>query len=175
LQNGRPIDASAGLLYCNILKMKKDIEQRAHIEQIVDHFYEKVRRDPAIGYIFNDIAKVDWQHHLPVMYAFWESIVLNKNSYSGNPMAVHAKLNAETPLTAAHFKQWLHLFTTTVDELFEGRKAQLAKERAASIAAVIEAKVPNDSAVTQAGIVPDLHTKRKEDLEDHDGKPGPTD
>jgi len=96
------------------------------------------------------------------MYAFWESIIFNKNSYSGNPMAVHAKLNAQTPLTVAHFKQWLHLFTTTVDELFEGKKAQLAKERAASIAAVIEAKVSNDNTVTQAGIVPDLNTKRKE-------------
>ena len=147
---------------CNIFKMSKDIENRSDIEQLVDHFYEKVKRDPTIGYIFSDIAKVDWQHHLPIMYAFWESIIFNKNSYSGNPMAVHAKLNAQTPLTVAHFKQWLHLFTTTVDELFEGKKAQLAKERAASIAAVIEAKVSNDNTVTQAGIVPDLNTKRKE-------------
>ena len=150
--------------------MKKDIEKRSDIEQLVDHFYEKVKRDPTIGYIFNDIAKVDWQHHLPIMYAFWESIIFNKNSYSGNPMAIHAKLNRQTPLTAAHFKQWLHLFTTTVDELFQGRKAQLAKERAASIAAVIEAKVSNDNAVTQAGIVPDLKAKRKEHLPDPRGK-----
>ena len=81
-------------------------------------------------------------------------------------MAIHAKLNTQTPLTAAHFKQWLNLFTTTVDELFEGRKAQLAKERAVSIAAVIEAKVSNDSAIMPAGIVPDVNTKTKP-LEDH--------
>jgi hemoglobin len=152
--------------------MNKDIENRSDIEQIVDHFYVKVKSDPTIGYIFHDIAKVDWQHHLPVMYAFWESIIFNKNSYIGNPMAVHTKLNTQTPLTAAHFKQWLHLFTTTVDELFEGKKAQLAKERAASIAAVIEAKISNDTAITQARIAPDLNTKRKEPLEDHAGKPG---
>jgi len=144
--------------------MNKDIEKRRDIEQLVDHFYEKVKTDPTIGYIFNDIAKVDWQHHLPIMYAFWESIIFNKNSYSGNPMVIHAKLNAQTRLTAAHFKQWLHLFTMTVDELFEGKNAQLAKERAASIAAVIQAKVSNDNAITQAGVVPDLNTKNNESL-----------
>ena len=142
--------------------MKRDIEQRSDIEDLVNRFYEKVKRDTTIGYIFTNVAKVDWQHHLPIMYAFWESMILNKNSYSGNPMAVHAKLNTQTPLIAAHFKQWLHLFTTTVDELFEGKKAELAKERAAGIAAVIEVKVSNDNIARQPGIFPGHITKRKE-------------
>ena len=142
--------------------MKTDIEQRNDIEQLVNRFYEKVKRDATIGHIFNDVAKVDWQHHLPIMYAFWESIILSENSYEGNPMAVHTKLNAQTPLTATHFKQWLHLFVTSVDELFEGKKAELAKERAASIAAVIEAKVSNDNLARQPGIFPGDITKRKE-------------
>ncbi|HYJ65707.1 MAG TPA: group III truncated hemoglobin [Parafilimonas sp.] len=142
--------------------MKKDIEERGDIELLINSFYDKVKKDAGIGYIFNDVAKVNWEHHLPVMYDFWESIIFNTNSYSGNPMTVHAKLNKETPLLARHFKQWLHLFTTTVDELFEGKKAELAKQRAASIAQVIQIKISNDNPVNQPGIVAGNIIKRKE-------------
>ena len=82
------------------------------------------------------------------MYDFWEGIIFNTTKYSGNPMEVHAKLNDKTPLTQEHFTQWLYLFTSTVDELFEGRKAELAKQRAAGIAAVIRMKVLNRSPLT---------------------------
>ena len=121
--------------------MKKDIENRNDIELLVNGFYDKVKEDKMIGYIFNDIAKVRWEHHLPVMYDFWESIIFNKNTYSGNPMIVHTKLNEKTPLTQQHFNQWLHLFTSTVDELFAGKNAEVTKQRAASIADVIQIKV----------------------------------
>ena len=124
--------------------MKKDIEQRSDIELLINSFYDKVKEDTTIGYIFNDIAKVNWERHLPVMYDFWEGIILNKNNYSGNPMAVHAQLNALTPLKPEHFKQWLQLFTTTVNGLFEGKRSELAKQRAAGIAAVIQMKISND-------------------------------
>lgn len=56
-------------------------------------------------------------------------------------MIVHTHLNQLTPLTKEHFKQWLKLFTGTVDELFEGSKANLAKERAHSIATIMEIKI----------------------------------
>ena len=52
--------------------MKKDIENRTDIELLVRSFYDKVKIDDTIGYIFNDIAKVDWEKHLPVMYNFSE-------------------------------------------------------------------------------------------------------
>lgn len=51
--------------------MKKDIENRNDVQLLIDSFYEKVKADKVIGYIFNDIAKVDWGKHLPVMYDFW--------------------------------------------------------------------------------------------------------
>jgi hemoglobin len=55
--------------------MKKDIADRKDIEQLINSFYDKVRADELIGYIFNDVANVDWPHHMPVMYDFWEGII----------------------------------------------------------------------------------------------------
>jgi hemoglobin len=124
--------------------MKKDIENRNDIELLINSFYDKIKKDETIGYIFNDVAKVNWEAHLPVMYNFWEGIIFNKSTYTGNPMVVHQHLHERTPLDNDHFNQWLHLFTTTVNELFEGQNAELAKQRAASIATVMQIKILND-------------------------------
>jgi len=127
--------------------MKKDIETRKDIEELVNGFYAKVKADKEIGFIFNDIAKVNWEKHLPVMYNFWENTLFYTGSYTGNPMEIHNKLNKIIPLTTNHFEQWIQLFTTTVDELFSGEKAQLAKQRAISVATLIRINVSkkNDS------------------------------
>jgi hemoglobin len=50
-------------------------------------------------------------------------------------------VNKVLPLKEEYFKRWVQLFTQTVDELFEGDKAILAKQRAGSIAAVMQIKV----------------------------------
>ncbi len=121
--------------------MKKDIENRTDIELLINSFYDKVRADDVIGYIFNDIAKVDWPHHMPIMYDFWEGVIFYTGNYSGNTMKVHKDLNKKEPLTPEHFKRWLQLFTSTVNELFKGDKAELAKQRALSIATSIQIKI----------------------------------
>ncbi len=119
----------------------KDIENRKDVELLINTFYDKVKKDKTIGYIFNDVAKVNWEAHLPVMYDFWEGVIFGKSIYAGNPMIVHQQLHERTPLKGDHFKQWLYLFTSTVDELFEGKNAGLAKQRAESIAAIMQVKI----------------------------------
>lgn len=121
--------------------MKPDIQTRYHIEQLVSGFYEKVKRDDVISYFFNDVAKVDWEKHLPRMYDFWEQIIFQTSTYSGNPMHPHLVLHHNSPLTKEHFDRWLELFTGTVDELYEGPNSEFAKERAKNIAATIQAKI----------------------------------
>lgn len=121
--------------------MKSDIKNREDIEQLINAFYDKVKQDDLIGFIFNDVAKVNWQKHLPVMYDFWESIIFFSNKYSGNPMAVHIHLNQLVQLSKKHFERWLSLFTGTVDELFEGSYASLAKEKAKGIATIMQHKI----------------------------------
>ncbi|MEP6711657.1 MAG: group III truncated hemoglobin, partial [Ferruginibacter sp.] len=69
--------------------MKKDIQTRADIEQLVKAFYEKVATDKELGLIFLELAQENWETHLPAMYNFWENIILFTGTYEGNPMNLH--------------------------------------------------------------------------------------
>ncbi len=114
--------------------MKTDITHREDIELMVNTFYGKVRTNPMLGYIFDEVAKIDWESHLPKMYSFWASILLGEHSFAGNPMQKHIALSKLTSMTDKEFAEWLHLFIETVDELFVGEKANEAKLRAGNIA-----------------------------------------
>ena len=123
--------------------MKSDITNRKDIELLVNTFYDKVRNNPVLGYIFDDVAKIDWENHLPKMYSFWASILLEEHSFSGNPMHKHIALSKITEMTDKEFSEWLHLFTVTVDELFVGEKANEAKLRAGNIARLMLHNIQN--------------------------------
>lgn len=125
--------------------MKKDIENKEDIKLLVDSFYEKVKADPVIGFIFTDFVKVNWERHLPVMYNFWENTLFFTGAYTGNPLDSHKRLHQALPLSASHFEQWNKLFADTVDALFEGPKANLAKQRALSISTVMKIKIVEQS------------------------------
>jgi len=124
--------------------MKKDIASRKDIELLVNAFYTKVKLDPDIGFIFTDVAQVNWEKHLPVMYDFFENMLFYTGSYTGNPMELHKHVNRLFPLTKTHFEKWNHLFCNAVDELFEGTTAGLVKQRAKSISTVMQIKILND-------------------------------
>jgi len=121
--------------------MKKDITSRKDIELLVDEFYSKIKKDELIGFIFTEMAKVNWEKHLPVMYDFFENMLFYTGAYIGNPMELHKYVNRLFPLTDAHFKRWNRLFSSTVDELFKGDTANLVKMRAMSISAVMQIKI----------------------------------
>ncbi len=125
--------------------MKKDITTRKDIELLVNEFYKKIKQDETIGFIFYDIAKVNWEKHLPVMYDFFENMLFYTGSYTGNPMELHKHINRLFPLTDEHFKRWNLLFSTTVDELFKGDTAKLVKMRALSISTVMHIKIAAES------------------------------
>lgn len=117
--------------------MKRDISSRDDVERLVRQFYEAVKKDEIIGHIFTSLVKINWEKHIPLIADFWESILLDNPVYTKNAMEVHYHLNNIMPLQKAHFDSWLHLFTSTVDDLFEGKTAALAKKRAKSIAEVM--------------------------------------
>ena|SRR5438270_2868003 len=111
-------------------RIKTDIGTEEDIKTLVDSFYQKVNADKTLAPIFNDVARVDWDEHLPNMYKFWSSLLFHSGNYQGQPWPRHAVL----PVNAAHFSRWLTLFRQTVDEHFFGTKATEAKNIAASIA-----------------------------------------
>jgi hemoglobin len=115
-----------------------DISSRADIERLVNHFYSSVRQDQILGPIFDDIARIDWDHHLPKMYAFWDRILFGTPGFQGNPLAVHLELATKTPLGAREFSRWVSLFRTSVAALFRGPVADEAMTRAERIAGVMQ-------------------------------------
>ena len=123
------------------MDIKKDIETREDITRLIVQFYEQVKKDSIIGFIFNDVVIMNWEVHIPVIVDFWETILLDNPVYKKNAMEVHYDLNKKIPLQQKHFSQWLLLFYTTVDNLYTGKIATLAKTRAKSIAAVMEFKM----------------------------------
>ncbi len=120
-----------------------ELADRAGIERLVNTFYDKVRRDEMLGFIFNDVAKTDWGVHLPKMYAFWETVIFGTGGFSGNPLAAHMRLVPLTEMGRPQFDRWLAVFVATVDELFSGAKAEHIKACAADMANVIHARINN--------------------------------
>ncbi len=119
---------------------KKDIEGREDLFLLMKSFYEKLLADPSISYLFTEVANIDLDHHLPILVDFWDSVLFQSDTYRKNAMQVHMALHSKSPLANHHFKTWLRHFNETVDQLFEGEKAFQAKQRALSIATMIELK-----------------------------------
>jgi hemoglobin len=121
--------------------MKRDIETREDIFLLVKSFYEKLLADPSINYFFIDIAKIDIEDHLQVLVDFWEMVLFHSDAYQKNAMEPHMALHRKSPFKPHHFITWLPYFFETLDELFEGATAELAKQRASSIASVMQTNV----------------------------------
>jgi hemoglobin len=111
-----------------------DIASRTDCERLVRAFYGRALEDPIIGFIFVDVAKLDLEAHVPRITSFWETILLGARSYAGGAFRPHAQLHAKVRLREGHFVQWLNLWCRTVDELFAGERAELAKSHAHRVA-----------------------------------------
>jgi len=89
------------------------------IARLVDRFYEKVRRDPMLGPVFNP-AVDDWDEHKQLLTSFWSSVALGTRSYRGNPMGKHRG----HPIRAEHFEHWLALWKQTAHEVLPATQAE---------------------------------------------------
>ena len=92
-----------------MIRTKSDIQNIEDVKDLVDSFYAKVFKDGVIGYIFREHMEIPFKEHLPKMYRFWESLLLDGNEYRGNPMLKHIQLDRKVSLDLAHFDQWLLL------------------------------------------------------------------
>ncbi len=111
-----------------------DILNRSDIELLVKTFYSRAANDPLLAPHFEN---VNWEHHYPRMIDFWAFILLEEFGFQGNVFDAHKDL----VIDESHFKQWLLHFHSTIDELFIGEKAELAKQRADSIATIFQHKI----------------------------------
>ena len=114
-----------------------DITTFDDIKLLVDTFYSKVQKDEFIGPLFNEKIGNRWPEHLEKMYRFWQTVLLDEHTYHGSPFLPHAKL----PVGIEHFNQWLKLFYETVDENFEGEKADRMKWQGQRMAEMFHSKI----------------------------------
>jgi hemoglobin len=114
-----------------------DIASREDIEILVRAFYRDAATDGLLGPVFV-AADVDWPSHIATLTDFWSWQLLGERGYRGNPLRAHEPVHAMCPFTAAHFEQWLELFTATVDTYFAGPTADVAKQRAHKMARALE-------------------------------------
>jgi hemoglobin len=118
----------------------------AMIHELVHAFYARVRRDPALGPIFNREVQ-DWDAHLAKLCDFWSSVTLMTGRFKGAPMAVHSQL---PDIRATHFARWLHLFRQTAQETCPPEAAALFIAKAEMIGESLQLGI-----AARRGLLPD--------------------
>lgn len=118
--------------------MKTDLTTREDVSKLVHQFYTKVRKNEEIGYFFNKTIQ-DWDEHLEKLTDFWETNLLFKRNYKGNPKLAHQRVDQDfdQSIEQKHFGVWLNLWFETVDDYFEGDLADRAKNNARNMASHI--------------------------------------
>lgn len=117
---------------------KNEIQNRADVRLLVETFYGKIRKDKILGPIFNSII-TDWESHLISLTDFWETQLFLKRKYYGNPVKAHQQVDdkIDHSITSEHFGLWLNLWFATIDELFDGERAWIAKNRAQKMSTML--------------------------------------
>jgi hemoglobin len=119
-----------------------DIQNRNDIAVLVRKFYSKILMDAKLGPIFDSVI-TDWEEHYIILTDFWEAQLFLKTRYKGNPIKVHQNVDEEMQhsITMEHFGLWLNLWYATIDELFDGETAWIAKNRAQKMSTMLFLKI----------------------------------
>ncbi len=110
-----------------------DISSKADIELLVNSFYSELLKLEDMQVVF---AGIDFPKHVPHIVHFWSFVLLDEEGYKTNVFDKHLHL----PIKAHQFDTWLRIFTATVDRLFFGEKADMAKQRATVLAYTFKSK-----------------------------------
>jgi len=111
--------------------MRREIENRDDVFILVDTFYNKVRKNELLGPIFEAHIS-DWPKHIERLTDFWETNLFFVRKFKGNPLIKHQIVDAKAgyKIDELHFGTWLNLWFETIDQLYQGEKAIIAKNRA---------------------------------------------
>ena len=122
--------------------MKQDISSREDIKLIITKFYDLLLADQKMIPFFEDIvAQNHLEEHLDIISDFWNDILFDTNTYSNNVMKKHVDKNVFVEFKKEHFTIWMSYLSETIDARFDGEKAFNMKNRARSIATVMELKL----------------------------------
>ena len=125
----------------NSIRGKIDIIGEVEITKVVHTFYDRVGVDEKLGPIFNEVVKIDWESHLPLMVKFWRTIMFGDGGYQGNPLMAHMKWAGAVKMNDKQFQHWLGLFLQTIDDLYAGPNAEMMKMRSANMATMLPRRI----------------------------------
>ncbi len=115
-----------------------DITTRKDVFLLVSTFYDKIRKDAEIGFVFNETI-TDWSEHIEKLTDFWENIIFNNKKYFGNPIHTHLLVDEHFNyvITPNLFGIWLNYWFETLNENFSGKNVELIKERARKMSSIL--------------------------------------
>lgn len=117
-----------------------DLDTRAQIHDLVVHFYREIVFDEFLDHVFEDVAQVDWNSHIPRLIDYWCRVLLGQPGYDGMILAPHQEVHELESFTTEHFDKWFALWVQSIDERWEGPLAEKAKSHAAHMAGVMSRK-----------------------------------
>ncbi len=113
-----------------------DILSPSDVTKLIKTFYDKLLTSSIKHYFVN----LHLEEHLPRVDSFWNATLFPEYTYAQNLMEKHMHL----PLKKEDFEVWLTYFNETVDELHSGTNAEITKNRASSIAYIMQKKLLKD-------------------------------
>lgn len=95
----------------------------ANIRRLIPAFYVKVRRDPVLGPVFDDVIGDDWEVHVERVCSFWLYVTrLDRRYNSRNFMPAHIR---HATIRADLIPRWLAIFRETAQELCPAARSEV--------------------------------------------------
>jgi hemoglobin len=116
----------------------RDVKTGNDVGVLVGRFYRAAIPDPLLGLVFERFG-VDWSNHIPKLVAYWEHVLLGLPGPATNTVGAHAAVQHVAPFGDVHIARWVGLWEETVDEMYVGPVADLAKARAHQVGRALRA------------------------------------
>lgn len=118
-----------------------DLDTRSEIHDLVVYFYREIVFDEFLDHVFEDVAQVDWNVHIPRLIDYWCGVLLRQPGYDGMVLASHHDVHDLEEFTPEHFETWFAMWVRCVNERWQGPLAERAKSHAAHMVRVMSRKL----------------------------------
>ena len=118
-----------------------DLDTRNEIHDLVVYFYREIVFDEFLDYVFEDVAQVDWNSHIPRLIDYWCGVLLRQPGYDGMMLVAHEEVHGIESFTLEHFERWFTMWVGCVNARWQGPHAEKAKSHADNMARVMSRRL----------------------------------
>ncbi len=131
---------------------KNDLSTRTDVHDLVVDFYREIVNDDELGYVFVDVAEVDWTLHIPKLIDYWCRVLLGQPGYDGYILAAHQYVHGIEPIPPHLFDRWYLMWLDSVDRGWEGPIADKAKTHAAKTMKMLAHRLRDEAWTAPTGV-----------------------